>query len=97
MSNVKVGADGKFTFNTSLTGIADDTCVLRAVPQGDATPIPPGSSSPFTGPTLAIAQVANIIPAGTQTLDSYDLDVPQLDGAFEYGSLGFCDILKSFA
>ncbi len=96
-SDVRVATGGTFTFTGSLAGIAGETCVLRAVPHGDTTPVPPGSTSRFTGPTLAIAQVANLIPAGTHNLVSYDLDVPQLDGAFEYGSLGFCDILHSFA
>jgi hypothetical protein len=92
-SNAPVGANGTFTFSGSLSSIANETCVLRAVPHGDTNPIPPGISSTFTGPTLSIAQVGNL---GLDQLESYDLDVPQLDGAFEYGSLGGCSILKSF-
>ena len=99
-SDVPVGADGTFTFIGSLGAIANETCVLRAVPHGDVTPIPPGASSRFTGPTLAIGQVANTIFVtghNVHDLESYDLDVPQLGGAFEYGSLGFCSIMNSFA
>ena len=99
-SDVQVGADGAFTFTGSLAGIANETCVLRAVPHGDSTPFPPGGTSPFTGPTLSIAQVANnIFTTGPNAhdLESYDLDGPQRDGAFDYGSLGFCDIVNSFA
>jgi Glucodextranase, domain B len=100
VSDVRVGSDGTFTFSSLLVGIAGETCVLRAVPHSDSNPIPPGSASPFTGPTLGIAQVAqNIFNAGNNLghLKSYDLDVPQLDGAFEYGSLGSCDILSASA
>jgi hypothetical protein len=96
VSDVHVRSGGTFTFTGSLSAIANETCVLRAVPHGDATPIPPGSTSQFTGPTLAIGQRANVL-VGPGAFESYDLDVPQLDGAFEYGSLGFCDILSSFA
>jgi hypothetical protein len=99
-SEVQVGTGGTFTFTGSLAGIASETCVLRAVPHGDMNPIPPGRTSPFTGPTLAIAQVANTTfttGRNAHDLESYDLDVPQLEGEFEYGSLGFCDIVSSFA
>ena len=50
-----------------------------------STPIPPGSSSSYTGPTLAIGKVANtVLLTGPNALDleSYDLEVPQLDGGF---------------
>jgi Glucodextranase, domain B len=100
LSDVRVGPDGTFAFSSPLSGIAAETCVLRAAPHGDMNSIPPGSTSPFTGPTLAIAQVANDVFIAGQNLDdlkSYDLDVPQLDGAVEYGSLGSCDILSSSA
>lgn len=92
-SDATVGANGRFTFTGSLSSIADQTCVLRAVPHGDTTLIPPGSSSTFAGPTLAIGQVGEL---RANELESYDLDVPQFDGAFEYGSLGGCSILNSF-
>jgi hypothetical protein len=99
-SDVPVEADGTFTFGGSLSSIANETCVLRAVPHGDTTPIPPGSSSSYTGPTLAIGKVANTIfvtGRNAGDVEFYDLDVPQLDGAFEYRSLGFCSIATSFA
>ncbi|MGH2887834.1 MAG: hypothetical protein ACRDPA_34915 [Solirubrobacteraceae bacterium] len=92
-SDAPVGANGRFTFTGSLSSIANQTCVLRAVPHGDTTLIPPGSSSTFAGPTLAIGQVGEL---RANELESYDLDVPQFDGAFEYGSLGGCSILNSF-
>ena len=41
----------------------------------------------------------NIFTTGPNAhdLESYDLDGPQREGAFDYGSLGFCDIVNSFA
>ena len=98
-SNVHVGSDGTFAFAGSLAGIANETCVLRAVPHGDTNPIAPGGSSPYTGPTLSIGQRANtVVLTGPNRadLESYDLEAPQLDGGFSYGSLGPCAILNSF-
>ncbi|HUA70084.1 MAG TPA: hypothetical protein VMA96_03350 [Solirubrobacteraceae bacterium] len=95
-SNVHVAAGGTFTFSSSLSAIAKETCVLRAVPHGDVTPIPPGSSSPYSGPTLAIGQRSDVHVLGTGPLEYYDLYVSQLGGAFEYGSVGGCSILNSF-
>jgi hypothetical protein len=94
--DVPVKADGTFTFSGPLPGIAKETCVLRAVPHGDTTPIPPGITSPYNGPTLAIGQRSNVPAGNGRALESYNLDVPQLDGGFQYGSLGQCPILSSF-
>jgi len=98
-TDVAVASEGSFTFTGSFKSIADETCVLRAVPTGDGTDYPPGMPSAFTGPTLAISQVEdNDISGGPNNgdLEAYYLDDSQLSGGFDYDSLGGCTIDDSY-
>jgi Glucodextranase, domain B/PASTA domain len=98
VSNVPVNV-GKSSFSGSLMEISDRTCVLRAVPHGDSTDYPPGTSSHFEGPTLAIGHLSNTtVSSGTNSgrLEFYDLYDSQLRGGFDFSSLGDCTISGSF-
>ena len=62
------------TFSVAITTaevastVENDTCVLRAVDTGDTGSYPPGTSSIFGGPTVAISEKTAIAPtAGTTT------------------------------
>jgi hypothetical protein len=96
---ITLGAGGSFSFSGSFFTITKQTCVLRAVPHKDTALLPPGSPTPFTGPTLAIgrrqdAAVESGLNKGTLLL--YYIYAPQLGGAFDYRSLGDCSILDSY-
>lgn len=82
---------GTFSFSGSMKPIAGETCVLRAVPAGDSNAYVPGFGAPFNGPTLAIGYLDEAHTGGG-ALERYDLFAPQLQGAFEYRSLGACTI-----
>ena len=95
---VTIQSGGTFSFSGLFTRI-EATCVLRAVPAKDATPHPPGSPSPFTGPTLAIGERENnTVNKGPNTgkLKAYYIYASQLLGAFDYSSLGDCTIDDSY-
>ena len=99
--SVPVQSDGSFSFTstTGLAGLWGETCVLRAVNAGDTTDYAPGTSSPFTGPTLAIDHVENRPVSGgpnSGDLESYYLYASQLQGGFDYDSLGDCSISDSY-
>src|SRR5436305_5721186 len=99
VSSVAVAADGTFSFSGTLSSIAGGTCVLRAVPHGDASAHPPGTASTFTGPTLAIGDNRNSNVSGgpnDKALEDYHLYVSQLTGGFDYDSLGGCSISDSW-
>ena len=92
-AGVDVQADGKFSFSGNIGFINDETCVLRAVPAGDTSSHPPGTTSSFTGPTLAVSSRSNtVIPSGTNAgkLSDFYVYEAQLRGAFDYHSLGNC-------
>src|SRR5436305_1414576 len=92
---VNVHADGKFSYSGNIGFINDETCVLRAVPAGDTSPHPPGTTSSFTGPRLAISSRSNtVISSGANTgkLSDFHIFESQLRGAFDYFSLGNCAI-----
>ncbi|HEY6399564.1 MAG TPA: hypothetical protein VIX82_19125 [Solirubrobacteraceae bacterium] len=96
-TSVPLAPDGSFTVTIAqgLRLLAKETCVLRAVPAGDVTPYPPGTSSPFTGPTLSIDQVLNVTGPSGQ-LEYYNLYAGQLMGGFDYRSLGHCPLGDSY-
>jgi hypothetical protein len=94
-TDVAVAAGGSFSYTGTLSAIAKQTCVLRAVPTGDTTDYPPGVASPFTGPTLAVDQVTDTDTPGGH-LEYYYLYDSQSKGAFDYSSLGNCTIADSY-
>ncbi len=94
-SFVPVAAGGSFSYTGMISPIANQTCVLRAVPNGDTTDYPPGAASPFTGPTVAIDQVTDADAPGGE-LEYYDVYDSQSKGAFDYNSLGDCTIGDSY-
>jgi hypothetical protein len=57
-------SNGTFSQAISHSALPDATCVLRAVDTGDATFYAPGSTTSFTGPTLAL----NYAYPNTQTV-----------------------------
>jgi hypothetical protein len=100
VANVPVAADHSFSVTASLAAIAQETCVLRAVPAGDKTDYPPGSSPPYTGPVLNIGQILNhAVASGPNAgkLEYYFLWVSQPSGAFDYNSLGGCSVGQSYS
>ncbi len=99
VASVAVQADGTFSYTGSMSSMSDQTCVLRAVPAGDTSSHPPGTSSPFTGPTLAISSRTNtLLPPGPNagTLSDFYIYESQLRGAFDYYSLGNCSVDDSY-
>jgi len=98
--NVEVNAVGSFAFGGFLHAIADETCVLRAVPVADAAiDYPPNGPTRFTGPLLAIGQrYDRTIVSGPNAgkLTSQYLYDSQMAGGFDYGSLGDCSIIDSY-
>jgi hypothetical protein len=100
VEGVEVNSAGSFAFGGFLHSIADETCVLRAVPHSLATnDYPPSSPSRFTGPTLAIGQrYDRTVTSGPNAgkLKSQYLYASQLLGAFDYGTLGDCSIIDSY-
>lgn len=95
---VTIQSGGTFSFSGLFTKI-DATCVLRAVPTKDTNPHPPGSPSPFTGPTLAIGdRENNAVNKGPNAgkLKAYYIYASQTLGAFDYSSLGDCTVDDSY-
>jgi hypothetical protein len=98
VSGISLGSDGSFSYSGPLT-ISQRTCVLRAVPAGDPTAHPPGTATTFTGPTLAVSQRTNTVDTTSPNqgkLEQYYIYGAQLRGAFDYFSLGNCEIDDSF-
>ena len=94
--DVAVGPDGSFSTSAgSLGSIAGNRCVLRAVPSGDTSAQPPGSSSPFTGPTVSIDERRNSVNRASGKLYDYGIFASQSKGGFDYGSLGACTVDES--
>jgi hypothetical protein len=66
------------------------TCVLRAVPTGDATYYAPGSSSSFPGPQIAVSDV-NASTAGGTTYD-FRFALSDFSGVMGFSSPGDCGL-----
>jgi hypothetical protein len=96
-TGVPLAQDGSFmvTLAQGLRQLAKETCVLRAVPAGDMAPYPPGSGSPYSGPTLSIDQLLDTT-GGSAQLEYYYLYASQLTGAFDFRSLGNCPVNNSY-
>jgi hypothetical protein len=98
-SEVIAGAGGSFSFTGPFGTIAGRTCVLRAVAHNDTTDYAPGSPSAFQGPTLGLGRrSAMTVESGPNAgaLLWYYIYASQLDGGFDYRSLGDCSILDSY-
>jgi hypothetical protein len=85
-TGVPVAADGSFTTDLqSETIAADKWCVIRAVPSGTTPDAPPGSGTPFAGPT--------VYPGQHKTMGAdWFVSRTQPGGYFEYQSSGSCGI-----
>ncbi|HEY4996655.1 MAG TPA: hypothetical protein VII03_01590 [Solirubrobacteraceae bacterium] len=71
-------------------------CVLRAVPAGDLSPHPPGSSSdPFRGPQLAGTTFALVGGVSHEVPVDYELDSSTLAARLELRPSGVCGISRS--
>jgi hypothetical protein len=95
---VKLGAGGSLSFSGSFLTLVEQTCVLRVVPHGFTVDQPPGTPSPFNGPTLGIGVLTNsTIASGANkgALWNYYAYASQATGAFAFRSLGQCPILES--
>lgn len=108
-AELALSAEGKFSYTGALDAISGPPCVLRAVPSAtteeeEQTTHPeyfrPGGVSPFAGPTLAVGERKNSPVSGTgpnkALLERYYLFAPQLEGGFDYDSLGGCLISDSY-
>jgi hypothetical protein len=95
LTGVAVDSGGRFGFEFPLAWIANQPCVLRAVPENDQNDESPASSSPFTGPTLLVDGNQQTT-TGSGVLEDYFLNAAQQQGGFDYGSLGGCGIADSF-
>ncbi len=96
---VEIQPGGGFSTTATLKNIAYEACVLRAVPEADKGAHPPGTPSPFSGPTLVIGERSNYTVAGGPNngqLRDYYIYGAQLLGAFDYDSLGGCAIDDSY-
>ena len=89
-TGVPVAGDGSFTRDLDAQTIAasqtpNKWCVIRAVPADTTPDAPPGSASPFAGPTIY---------PGQHKADGADYFVSraQRGGYFEYQSSGSCGI-----
>lgn len=95
---VEIQSGGAFAFSGPLTGIAGHTCVLRAVPEGEASDHPPGTPTRFNGPLVALdLRYSETISSGPNVgrLASHYIFAAQLEGGFAYGSLGNCALMLS--
>jgi len=99
-TGVRIAPDGTFALPDAdhptpppLSRIADEHCVLRAVPAGTA----PTALGSFTGPELLTGSDARfgLTGAGANTglLFDHFLSVPGREGYFDYASLGACGIV----
>jgi hypothetical protein len=95
LTGVEVDSLGRFAFEFPLARVANQPCVLRAVPQNDQNDESPASGSPFTGPTLLVDGNQHTT-TGSGVLEDYFLNAAQKQGGFDYGSLGGCGIADSF-
>jgi hypothetical protein len=95
---VEIQSGGAFAFSGPLSPIAEHTCVLRAVPEGESKDQPPGTPTRFNGPLLAVdLRYSESIASGSNVgkLTSHYIFASQLEGGFAYGSLGNCALMLS--
>lgn len=98
-----IDASGSFSVSVPASRFAVNnplpTCVLRAVPNGTAPAAPPGSLSPFGGPTVLAGkrQTYKVGGTGPNKDLTYDFDInrAQLTGFMRYASLGNCGLRQS--
>ena len=92
----EVEPSGKeFSVEISTTELPENPCVLRAVPEGDATPHPPGSPSSFSGPEIAPSDWTVQKNVSTSVMFNYGLEDRTLSSALSIESAGACGLTES--
>jgi Glucodextranase, domain B len=84
---------GAFTANPSRSAFPAQTCVLRAVTTTTTPVAPPGSPSPFAGPTIGAGNFQpRVVASGPNTGQLYDffLRLPQLKAQDQFLSVSGC-------
>jgi Glucodextranase, domain B len=77
--------------STFLAKLGSDTCVLRAVPTGVSTGYPPGSSTAFAGPVIAVSAKHADTSTGGVIYD-YAYDLSDFAGYLQLTSPGDCGL-----
>ncbi len=92
--DVPVYPSGAFDFAVSLAPIAGYACRLAVVP---FNPTPPtgAAAAAYEGPSISVASLQSYASAGN--LYDYQVLSGTLSWSFEFGSLGSCPVLGSFA
>ena len=94
-SDVPVTANHFHADITSQELGAPDPCVLRAVPTGDSTSRPPGTSQPYSGVRILQAvRAPSVIPSGPNSGGIFNLSysLSGIGGTVGIGSAGNCGI-----
>jgi hypothetical protein len=90
--NVSLNPDGSFSIpNGDLNEPPDLTCQLRAVPAGSN----PSNLTPFAGPVIGVGERdSDKVAVGPNAgkIAGYYIDAQQKTAAFDYVSLGSCDL-----
>ena len=88
------GVSGTFSAAvSSATLLGGPPCVLRAVSEQDFGSYPPGSETPFQGPTIAPSELYLSTLSGTPF--DYDLVSTTLLDSYEFASVGACGLGSS--
>ena len=84
-----------FSVEISTAELPERPCVLRAVPEGDVAPHPPGSPSAFTGPEIAPSDWSVPTDSSTSAVFNYELEDRTLSSALSIESAGACGLDES--
>lgn len=94
---LNVAADGSFSATLPASDFAFNVhapCVLRAVPAGSTPQAPPGSPSPFNGPTIESQGFSEDLNGGT-VLEDFNFSNIGALGSFTMRSAGRCGVTQS--
>ena len=85
----------KFSVEVSTAELPENPCVLRAVPEGDVSPHPPGSPSAFSGPEIAPSDWTVQKDSATSVMFNYGLEDRTLSSLLSIESAGACGLTES--
>lgn len=86
---------GKFSVEVPTSELPEEPCVMRAVPEGDLTPLPIGAATPFQGTLVAPSQWSVQEDLTTKAVFNYDLEGRTTSSLLSIVSAGACGLSES--